>query len=178
MHTFVALLRGVNVGGSRRLAMTELSRLLTSLGFDGVRTYVQSGNAVFRANGSRKNLKGTIEQAIQETTGHEVTVMLRAPAELAAIAAANPFLEGSAEPRTLHVAFLDRAPTSAAVERLDPERSPPDAFHVDGTEIYLSYPKGSRRSRLDLGYLERTLGVRGTVRNWNTVTKLLELAQG
>jgi uncharacterized protein (DUF1697 family) len=157
--------------------MSELSRLLTALGFDGVRTYVQSGNAVFRATASRTKLKGSVERAIEGATGLDVTVMLRTPAQLAAIASANPFLEAGAERRTLHVAFLDRAPTAAAVARLDPERSPPDAFHVDGTEIYLSYPKGSGRSKLNLEYLERTLRVRGTVRNWNTLTKLIELAQ-
>ena len=104
-------------------------------------------------------------------------MLLRTPHELARIAAGNPFLAEGAAPTTLHVVFLERPPKREAVSRLDADRSPPDAFHVAGSEIYVCYPGGSGRSKLTLAYFERVLGVRGTVRNWNTVTKLAELAR-
>ena len=104
-----------------------------------------------------------------------------APAkELGAIAAKNPFLAGREmrDPKTLHVAFLEKAPTKAATADLDPDRSPPDAFVVRGREVYLSYPNGSGRSKLTLAYLEKVLRVEGTARNWRTVQRLAELLEG
>ena len=96
------------------------------------------------------------------------------PRELAAIAGRNPFLATDKErdPATLHVAFLSEQPSAAAAAKLDPNRSPPDAFMLDGRELYLSYPNGSGRSRLTLDYLERCLGVQATARNWRTVQRL------
>ena len=105
--------------------------------------------------------------------------MIRSAAELAAVAATNPFLdtEPDRDARTLHVAFLSKRPAAAAVAKLDPHRSPPDAFAVLGREVYLSYPDGSGRSRLTLDYLERALGVTGTARNWRTVRRLATLVE-
>jgi uncharacterized protein (DUF1697 family) len=177
MPSFVALLRGVNVGGSRKLPMKDLAALLAGLGLEDVVTYIQSGNVVFRAPaGGRPKLVRRIEEAIAEEFGLDVTVMLRTGPELARIVDANPYLDGGAEISKLHVAFLDRKPPQAAVARLDPERSPPDEFAVRGTEIYLRFPAGYGRTKLGGDYFERVLGVRATARNWRTVTKLLELA--
>jgi uncharacterized protein (DUF1697 family) len=173
----VALLRGVNVGGSRKLPMSELKRLLESVGLEDVVTVIQSGNVVFRAPRSRTGLAKKIECSIEDGTGLDVTVLLRTPSQLAAVEAHNPFLADGAAPKTLHVIFLERRPGPEAVSRLDADRSPPDAFHVAGSEIYVSYPGGSGRSKLTLAYFERVLGVRGTARNWNTVAKLGELAR-
>ena len=106
-----------------------------------------------------------------------IAVVVRSGAELAAVAGRNPFLAAGADrdPATLHVAFLSERPAAAAMATLDPDRSPPDAFAVDGREVYLSYPNGSGRSRLTLDYLERRLGVEGTARNWRTVQRLAAL---
>ena len=103
--------------------------------------------------------------------------MIRSAAELAAVAASNPLLatEPNRDPKTLHVAFLSARPTAAASAKLDPDRSPPDAFAVEGCEVYLSYPNGSGRTRLTLDYLERTLSIRGTARSWRTVQRLATL---
>ena len=97
-----------------------------------------------------------------------------------AVAGRNPFLRSGHEhdPATLHVAFLSKRPNAAAITTLDPDRSPPDAFAVDGREVYLSYPNGSGRSRLTLDYLERRLAVEGTARNWRTVQRLAALVGG
>jgi uncharacterized protein (DUF1697 family) len=178
MPVYVALLRGVNVGGRRSLPMPKLAALLTELGLDDVVTYIQSGNAVFRAPaGGRAQLASRIERRLEQETGLDIAVLLRTPAELAAMAERNPFLDENADVTKLHVAFLDRKPAQAAAAKLDRDRSPPDDLSLAGTEVYLRFPHGSGRSKLTLDYFERTLGVRATQRNWKTVTKLLELTR-
>lgn len=179
MNTFVALLRGINVGGKNKLPMSELKELFSSLGFEDVVTYVQSGNVVFRsrARGTQR-VAASIEEGIADTFGISVTVLLRTQAELEQIAGGNPFLSGEAADHSkLHVVFLDRRPKAAAVAQLDPDRSPPDEFSVRGSEVYLHLPRGAGRSKLTIDYFERRLGVRATARNWKTLTKLLELKQ-
>ena len=175
MTTLIALLRGVNVGGTGKIPMGELRSALSSLGLEDVATYIQSGNVFFRATGEAADIAAAIEKQIVDVFGLTTTVLVRTPAELRKIAAGNPFLERQADLSRLHVAFLDAAPSAAAVAGLDPERSPPDEFAVRGREIYLHYPNGSGRSKLTLDYLERRLGARGTVRNCKTVNKLIEL---
>jgi uncharacterized protein (DUF1697 family) len=177
MPTYVALLRGVNVGGARKLPMKELVPTMAALGLEDVVTYIQSGNAVFSAPaGGRAQLTNRVEAAIEERFGLDVTVMLRTPAELAGLAKANRFYDARADVSKLHVVFLDRKPAKAAIAKLDPDRSPPDEFDVAGTEIFLRFPNGYGRTKLGGEYFERVLGVRATARNWRTVTKLLELA--
>ncbi len=177
MTAYVAFLRAVNVGGKNTLPMVALRDALTGAGLDEVATVLQSGNVVFRsrtsAGAAAKIVAGTIEEAF----GLQIGVVIRSAAELEAVAATNPFLDPEADrdPKALHVAFLARRPTAAAVAKLDPDRSPPDAFAVLGREVYLSYPDGSGRSRLTLEYLEGALGVTGTARNWRTVQRLANL---
>ncbi len=178
METFVALLRGINVGGKRRLPMAELTQTLSSLGLEDVVTYIQSGNVVFGAPaGDPAALAARVEQAIAEAFALDVAVLLRTPTELAEVASCNPFLNDRADVSKLHVVFLERKPTAANVARLDSERSAPDELSLCGTEIYLRLPSGSGRSKLTIDYFERTLATRATARNWNTLIKLLALAQ-
>jgi uncharacterized protein (DUF1697 family) len=175
-NTFVALLRGINVGGRNKVSMPELRSLLASLGLEDVVTYIQSGNVVFRSpTADRKRIAPRIERQIAEVFGVKATVLMRTPAELAEIADGNPFLKGEAEHSKLHVVFLGGRPAADAVARLDPGRSPPDEFSVRGSEIYLRLPHGSGRSKLTLDYFERQLGLAATARNWNTLLKLLAL---
>ena len=175
MPTYAALIRGVNVGGRAKLPMAALKAGLTELGFEDVVTYIQSGTAVFRAASRPATVAAAVERRILEDAGLAVTVMVRTHTELSRVAGRNPFLADDREPRQLHVLFLDAVPTRTAVTHLDPERSPPDRFHVDGQHVYLHHPGGVGRSRLSADYFERTLGVRATARNWNTVLKLVEL---
>jgi uncharacterized protein (DUF1697 family) len=170
----VALLRGVNVGGARKLPMKELAAALEDLGLEDVVTYIQSGNVVFRAPAGKTKLVTQLERAIEQRFGLDVTVMLRTPAELENLIAANPF--GGDEAK-VHIAFLDRRPAQAAIAKLDPDRSPPDEFAVRGSEVYLHFPNGYGKTKLGADYLERVLGVRATARNWRTTAKLLELAR-
>ena len=176
MPVYVALLRGVNVGG-RKLPMKTLAATLTGLGLDDVVTYIQSGNAVFRAPaGARAKLTAEVEAAVSKAAGYEVTVLLRTPAELAKVVEGNPYLDAKAETSKLYVVFLASKPAKAVAAKLDPDRSPPDEFALEGSEIYLHLPNGSGRSKLGGDYFERTLRIRATARNWRTVTKLFELS--
>ena len=170
----VALLRGINVGGHARIPMNELRSVVETLGVGEVRTYLQSGNLVLAEADDEVGVR--CERAIASHFGLDVRVLVRTAEEIGEVVAANPFPVDGLDPRMVHAVFLEAVPSAEAVERLDPDRSPPDRFVVSGTEIYLHYPNGSGRSKLDLGYFERTLGVRGTARNWNTVTALLEMA--
>jgi uncharacterized protein (DUF1697 family) len=177
LTTFVALLRGINVGGKNRIPMSELKSSLSSLGLEDVVTYIQSGNVVFGSPArDAQDLATGIERQIAEAFGVAITVLVRTAAELEAVAGSNPFLNDEADPSKLHVVFLSGRPATNAVATLDPERSPPDEFSVHGREIYLRLPNGAGRSKLTIDYFERRLGVDATARNWNTLIKLIALA--
>ena len=175
MATQIAFLRGVNVGGRNRVPMAALRDALEAAGFTNVRTHLQSGNVLVDtetpAGTTSERIAGTIEDAF----GLDITVLVRTPAQIARLA--NPFLDVEPDGAKTHVVFLAEKPAGARVEKLDPERSPPDAFAVVGRELFAHYPNGAGRSKLTLDYLERTLDTRGTARNWNTVCALLELAR-
>jgi uncharacterized protein (DUF1697 family) len=178
MQTFVALLRGINVGGKAKVSMPKLRSHLASIGLEDVTTYVQSGNVIFStSNSDRQAVADAIEERIRSAFDVSPSVLLRTPGELARVATANPFLDRETNFLKLHVVFLSDTPAAAAVAKLDPERSPPDEFSVRGREIYLHLPNGSARSKLTIDYFEKKLGVRATARNWKTLTKLVELTR-
>jgi uncharacterized protein (DUF1697 family) len=173
----VALLRGVNVGGVK-VPMGEVRKSLESAGY-GARTYLQSGNVIVTPPaGGRNRLSAIIEDLILDELGLKVRVIVRTRDELAKVVAANPFDEAAVNPTMLHAVFLEAKPAADRVARLDPSRSPSDRFHVSGREIYVHYPGGSGRSKFNLGYIEKQLGITGTARNWNTITKLLSMLEG
>lgn len=174
---WVALLRGVNVGGSRRVAMADLRALLTGLGYTDVTTYVQSGNAVFTAeepDGDR--VARAVEQRVDAELGLDVTVIVRSREELAAVVAANPYPDLVDAPTTLHVMFLAGPVRQDAFAGIDLASFAPEEVRAGDRVLYLRCPFGLGRSRLVAELTERRLGVRATMRNWRTVTKLLELA--
>ena len=176
MTTYVVLLRGVNVGGARPLAMAGLRDALTAAGHRDVRTYVQSGNVVLSSRASAASVASSVHREIADGFGLDVPVVVRTAAQIADIAAHNPFDRAGADPgRQLHVAFLAARPADEAVAALDPRRAAPEELHVRGTEIYLWCPEGFGRSKVLTG-VERALGTAMTVRNWRTVTELLRLA--
>jgi uncharacterized protein (DUF1697 family) len=174
--TFAAFLRGINVGGKNSIPMAELKPALSALGFEDVVTYIQSGNVVFRSpSRAAGDVAADVERQIAQVFGVDVAVLLRTPAQLRKIAADNPFLGKGADLSKLHVVLLDARPGKDAIAKLDPDRSPPDAFSVRGREIYLRLPKGAGRSKLTIDWFERALSVRATARNWKTLGKLIEL---
>jgi uncharacterized protein (DUF1697 family) len=172
LTTYAALLRGVNVGGRNQVAMGDLRTLVTDLGHTDVSTYVQSGNVVLTSGANAAAVSRGIEQAIARELGLDITVLVRTRQQLAKVAAANPF---DASDKYVHVLFLADRPTAGAVKALDPDRSPPDEFVVAGREVFLHYPNGSGRTKLNGAYFESKLDTRGTARNFNTVNKLLAL---
>lgn len=174
--TYVALLRGVNVGGKNALPMAGLKELFLQAGAADVRTYIQSGNVVFEADPAAAAWHAElIAGQIRERFGIRTTLVLRTVAQIKDVLAANPFLAKGVAVDELHVAFLADWPTKERVEALDPDRSLPDAFVVRGQEIYLWLPNGVGRSKLTADYFDAKLKTTSTVRNWRTVTKLLEL---
>ena len=172
---YVALLRGINVGGRNRLPMADLRDIFTAAGCAEVRTYIQSGNAVFEATHDlAEALPEIVTVAIRGKFGYETAVVVRSGEEMRRVATSNPF-DTSGDPRLLHVAFLADTPIAEAVSSLDPDRSPPDEFVVRGRDVYLRYPNGVARSKLTNEYLASRLQTVSTMRNWRTVLKLLEM---
>jgi len=179
MPTYVALLRGVNVGGRNKLPMQELRAALLGAGFSGVATYIQSGNVVLDADSRKPDaVAAAVSSVIETQFGFGVPATVRSANQLGAVIKNNPFLARGCEPKALHVAFLADRPDPAAVKELDPDRSPPDEFIVAGEEIYLHYPNGAARSKLTNAWFDSKLRTMSTVRNWNTVLKLFERAGG
>jgi uncharacterized protein (DUF1697 family) len=175
----VALLRGINVGGKNKLPMDDLAAVFVEEECRDVRTYIQSGNVVFRAAPAlAARLAERVPERIRRRFGLRVPVVLRTARELAKVALGNPFLTRGADQDELHVMFLADAPPKASVAGLDAERSPPDEFVVVGREIYLRCPNGVARTKLTNAYFDSQLETTSTVRNWRTVLKLVELAQG
>ena len=175
--THVALLRGINVGGKNLLPMKELVKLFEKAGAVDVATYIQSGNVVFsNPAAALDGFAGEMAAAIEKRFGLRVPVVLRSAKEIAAVLAKNPFLTPRADPKTLHVAFLAAKPAAADAARLDPKRSPGDSFELRGRDLYLHLPNGVAKTKLTNDYLDRTLATVATVRNWNTVGKLVEMS--
>ncbi len=177
MSVYIALLRGINVGGQKIVLMEELRKSCARLGFEGVETHVQSGNVVFRAAPrSAANLASGISNAIQRDFGFPVTVVVRTADELRAVAKGNPFLkERGIDPLRLYVTFLSEAPSKEGLARLKALPAGSDRLSLKGREIYLHAPNGYGRSKLANTAVENALSITATTRNWNTVDALLEL---
>ena len=155
--------------------MADLRDIFGDAGCAAVQTYIQSGNVVFEAAPDlAERLPEIMTPVIRRRFGFETAIVVRSGEELRQVAASNPF-DTSGDPRLLHVAFLEDDPSAEAVSRLDPERSPPDAFAVRGRNVYLNYPNGVARSKLTNEYLATQLQTASTMRNWRTVLTLLEM---
>ena len=170
MASYVALLRGINVGGRNKVPMAQLRALFESLGCADVQTLIQSGNVVFASRSAPK--PAVLAAAVEKEFGFPVGVMVRSARDLRSTLENNPFSQ--AAPNTLHVGFLAKKPTAAQMKQLDAERYLPDRFAIRNAEIYYLLPSGMGRSKLP-GYVDRQLKTPITVRNWNTITKLVEL---
>lgn len=180
MGGFVSLVRGINVGGHAKIKMDDLKAVHEALGLDAVRTHLNSGNVIFKSKGRDPSLlAGRIAKEIGKRLGLEVKVVVRTGAELREVVARNPFQGGpTRDPSRLAVMFLANRPDDATVQDLQTSFPGPEELHPSGEEIFLYYPNGIGRSKLSNALLERKLETYGTTRNWNTVTKLLELVEG
>jgi uncharacterized protein (DUF1697 family) len=177
MKTYIALFRGINVGGKNVLPMKELVALLERLGFQDVKTYIQSGNAVFRSKEEdTSGLSNRISAAIKRSCGFEPQVLLLELDELENAIASNPFPEAESEPKTLHVNFLASTPKNPDLEALEGIKGDRERFVVKGSVLYLHAPEGIGRSKLAAS-AEKLLGVAMTGRNWRSVLKIMAMAK-
>ena len=180
MAIFIALLRGINIGGHHKIKMDALLKLCESLGFQSVQTYLQSGNVIFRSrddNAARVSKK--IQDAIERKAGFRIDVMLRTITELREAIARNPFANRRGiEPNKFGLTFLEQAPSREQRENLLKLNITPEELHLEGRELYIYFTNGMARPSFSPPVIERTLKTPGTTRNWNTVSKLLEIAEG
>jgi uncharacterized protein (DUF1697 family) len=169
----VALLRGVNVGGHRRVPMAELRALAEGLGWSGVRSYIQSGNLVFAAAGEREALEDALEAAIAERFGFPVPVLVRSAAEWAEYADGSPFAgEAEAEPNRVMLALSKAPPADDAAARIEARAAASERVARRGDALWIHFPAGAATSRLTPALLERAAGSPVTLRNWRTVAEL------
>ena len=171
----IVLLRAVNLGPTNRVKMADLRALLEREGYEDVRTLFQSGNVVVSSSKRPDAVAREIERLIAGELGVETDVIVRTRDELADAIARNPIAEADAEPKRCQVSFLAGEPDAAAVERVEAMDVAPERFELRGREAYAWHPDGIQRSKLARA-LGDGFGVAATARNWNTVTKLLALA--
>lgn len=172
----IALLRGINVGRNNRIAMADLRELLGGLGYTDVKTHLMSGNAVFTTTKTPKAVAQELARAIDKELLPGIKVVVRSRSELAKVVADNPLPNAAQDGSKFLVVFLSAKVDLATVKDIEPADFAPEEFRLGGREIYLWCRNGIQGSELSKALSEKRLGVTATARNWNTVTKLLELA--
>jgi uncharacterized protein (DUF1697 family) len=178
MGVYVALLRGINIRQNNRIAMADLRELVGSLGHENVRTHILSGNVVFSSKKrSAKAIAAELEKAIDKRFGLKVAVIVRTQDELAKVIEANPFRDGTRYGSRYYAIFLSENPTKERVRAIDAAAFEPEKVAFGERVIYAWYVRGLQASKLAGELSDRKLGVTTTARNWNTVTKLLEIAE-
>jgi uncharacterized protein (DUF1697 family) len=179
MAVIVSMLRGVNLVNHNRIKMDALRALYESLGLRDVQTYVASGNVVFRTKARNLTaLAPRIEDALEQSFGFRPRVILRTTSELKDVVARNPFRRRRGiEPSKLLVTFLESHPAAEALEEVLKIKADPEEMRIDGREVYIYFPNGMGRPKLSWVTVEKKLKTSGTGRNWNSVTKLLEMAE-
>jgi uncharacterized protein (DUF1697 family) len=179
MPVYIAMLRGINIGPHKRMKMEKLRGSCETLGFDGVATYIQSGNVVFSAPQQKEEaISKKIEKQIRADFGFSADVITRNAADIGKIVHGNPLRKASGvDESKLHVVFLAAVPPREAIARLESVTLAPDRVRFSGREIYFYFPNGVSGSSIWKHNLDRILGISGTMRNWNTVNQLLKMAE-
>jgi uncharacterized protein (DUF1697 family) len=173
MTTYIVFLRGINVGGNKRLKMAELKDALSAVGLDNPQTLLQSGNVVVDSNADTTALIDIVETTIQSTFGFQSTVIVRTADEFRVLLANHPFTNSQLEDgRFAHVGFCRDQPDRDGFESLQEAHEGPEEMTLVGRELFVYYPDGSGRSKLTNSVIEKYLGTPTTSRNWNTVDKL------
>lgn len=179
MMTFISILRGINVSGHKKIEMAGLKVLYEELGFKEVKTFIQSGNVVFKTSSkeSDTHLAKKIQEAIIAKYAFEVPVIIRTVEEIEKIISSNPFVaEPSIDVEKLHITFLSEKPNELKVDAIKNVDFSPDRFTIVDTEIFIYCPNGYGNTKLSNNFFEAKLKVTATTRNLKTVNKLLELA--
>lgn len=177
MTTWIAFFRGINVGGNNLLPMKDLTAALVEIGCTDVKTYIQSGNVVFRKSPSKApQLARLIANTISNSHGFEPRVLLLSVEDLENAVNLNPFPAAEADPKSLHFFFLAEKPKSPRTDQLNEIKTESESFSLNGKTFYLHAPDGTGRSKL-AARAEKLLGVAATARNWRTVSAVLDLAK-
>ena len=176
--THILLLRGINVGRNNRIGMGPLRELLEGLGYTGVRTLLNSGNAVVTARAtSPATVARAVERAIRETFGLDIRVVVRSREQVERVIAGNPLPDAVSEPKVFHVGFCEPAPPAAALDGIDAAALAPEQVALEGDTLYAYFAAGMQNSPLNKALEKALKGTTVTLRNWNTVNKLLDLAE-
>lgn len=178
MTIYIALLRGINVSGHRIIKMADLKGMFESLGLSNVKTYIQSGNVVFTSDEDADDLSKRLEQEIDAVFGFDVPVVIRTAEELEQIMLACPFeVDSLPEKERPYTALLSATPSPEGIEQLLAVPVITEEFRVIDREVYILYGQAVHKSKLTNNLLEKKLGVAATTRNWQTMSKLTEIAR-
>jgi uncharacterized protein (DUF1697 family) len=177
MKKFIALLRGMNVGGQKQIKMSTLKLLFEELRFHNVETYIQSGNVIFSSKEKLpEKLEQKISSAIKRKFGFDVRVMVLTPEEIEYVLNNNPFIKRKKESEKLYVTFLAKSPSDENINKLNAIDYSPEEYIIDGRYIYLFVPNGYGKAKLNNNLFESKLNASATTRNWKTVNKMFELS--
>lgn len=177
MQTYIALFRGINVSGQKKIKMAELKVQLEEAGYQNVVTYIQSGNVVFLYEEmDLVKLSQQMELLVEQHYGFHAPILILRPDTIEYTLNNNPFLPDQ-DPKRLYVTFLEEEPTTNRIETLKEVDYSPEAYHIDGTIVYFFSPSGYGRAKMNNNFFEKKLKVTATTRNWRTVNKLMELAK-
>ncbi|MDY7394546.1 DUF1697 domain-containing protein [Aureibaculum sp. 2210JD6-5] len=177
MTKYIAILRGINVGGHRKILMADLKQLLEKMGLQNVITYIQSGNVIFSSTMSEKDAEKAMKKAVHEKYGFDVPVLVRTVNYFHNLIDNNPYLKDeNVDINQLYVTFLSEIPNESAIEKLENTDFNKDKFTVIGDVVFLCFNSKLSDSKLDNNIIEKKLNLTATTRNWKTVLKLIELS--
>lgn len=176
MNRKIAVLRGINVGGKRRILMVDLKSLCEKLGWQNVESYIQSGNLIFNSDKPNSELENDLEKAIEERFGFSVPVIVRSSKELKSSIEKNPFYEESASIDQLHLTLLKEKPPQENTELIQNYVSEPDSFEVIDKDVFILCKGKYHKTKLTNNFFEKKLLTGATTRNWKTVLKLCEMS--
>src|SRR5690606_26753229 len=177
MNKKIAILRGINVGGKKKILMADLRILCENLGWTNVKTFIQSGNLIFNATEENAELGKRLENAITEKYGFDVPVMLRNSEEVQTLIDKNPFYDKQAELGRLHITFLNEKPIAENVKQLETCNYQPDKFVMGDKEVFIFCKGKYHESKLTNNFIEKKLKVTATTRNWKSLLKLNDLSR-
>ncbi|MCF4100382.1 DUF1697 domain-containing protein [Gillisia sp. M10.2A] len=173
----IAILRGINVGGKRKILMADLKMLCEKLELQEVKTYIQSGNLIFSSHEQNSDIENKLEKTISDEYGFEVPVIVRTSTELLSLVNKNPFYNSKADINKLHITFLKFRAAKEDIDHVLTCTHEPDRFIIDGKEVFLYCEGKYHQSKLTNNFFEKKLKVPATTRNWKTILKLLELSK-
>ncbi len=179
MPTCISILRGINVSGHKLIKMNILKEMFERMGFENVKTYIQSGNVVFHCKPTETAMLGNrIADEILSHFGFAVPVIVLEKDELKQVSAQNMFIERGEDITKLHVTFLSAEPQAGLLEDIDNKDYLPDAFYLSGKAVYLFCPDGYGNTKLSNSFFEKKLKVQATTRNWKTILELVKMSEG